>query len=209
VKAVSKDGTGLTAYSVTAEAIHAETQSTTTAALAAYQANSGSNSPALYAKHSGNLTAAVFEGDVLVTGDIKMANADCAEHFDVSSADLIDPGTVMIVGPDGALHASERSYDRRVVGVISGAGSYKPGLILDIHGSEPDRKPLALLGKVYCKVDASYAQIELGDLLTTSPTTGHAMKADDPVKALGAVLGKALGALDQGRGLIPILVALQ
>jgi glycerol-3-phosphate acyltransferase PlsY len=35
------------------------------------------------------------------------------------------------------------------------------------------------------------------------------MKAMNPLKALGAVLGKALRALDAGKGLIPVLVSLQ
>ena len=71
------------------------------------------------------------------------------------------------------------------------------------------RKPIALVGKVYCKADATYGAISVGDLLTTSATPGHAMKADDPLRAFGAVLGKALGTLPGGTGLIPILVALQ
>jgi hypothetical protein len=49
----------------------------------------------------------------------------------------------------------------------------------------------------------------VGDLLTTSDTPGHAMKTIDPLKAFGAVIGKALTPMDAGRGLIPILVALQ
>jgi hypothetical protein len=65
------------------------------------------------------------------------------------------------------------------------------------------------LGKVYCKVDAQYAPIEIGDLLTTSPTLGHAMKADDPAMAFGAVIGKALQSLSNGQGLIAIFVTLQ
>ena len=43
----------------------------------------------------------------------------------------------------------------------------------------------------------------------TSDTRGHAMKAADPVKAFGSVIGKALRALRDGQGLIPILIALQ
>jgi hypothetical protein len=35
------------------------------------------------------------------------------------------------------------------------------------------------------------------------------MKASDPTRAFGAVLGKALRAHSEGRGLVPILVALQ
>jgi hypothetical protein len=49
----------------------------------------------------------------------------------------------------------------------------------------------------------------VGDLLTTSATPGHAMKVADPARALGTVLGKALGSLRQGRALVPILVTLQ
>ena len=67
----------------------------------------------------------------------------------------------------------------------------------------------ALMGKVCCKVDAGYRAIAVGDLLTTSPTSGHAMKVSDPVKAFGAVIGKALGILAEGWRVVPILVALQ
>jgi hypothetical protein len=66
-----------------------------------------------------------------------------------------------------------------------------------------------MLGKVYCKVVADAAPIEMGDMLTTSSVPGHAMKAVDPFRAFGAVIGKALGPLSEGRGLIPILVVLQ
>jgi hypothetical protein len=58
-------------------------------------------------------------------------------------------------------------------------------------------------------VDAESGAIAVGDLLTTSDTPGHAMKAQDPERAFGAVIGKALAPLRDGRDLIPILVALQ
>ena len=93
--------------------------------------------------------------------------------------------------------------------VISGAGEYKPGLILDKQPSKTDRSPVALMGKVCCQATADYGAIEVGDLLTTSPLSGHAMKVSDQAKAFGAVIGKALRALPDGRGLIPILTALQ
>ena len=66
-------------------------------------------------------------------------------------------------------------------------------------------KPL----KVFCKVDAEYGPVEVGDLLTTLPTAGHSMKAEDPLRAFGAVIGKALASHSSGRGLIPVLVVLQ
>jgi hypothetical protein len=216
VKAVSKDGVGLAAYSTSNEAIHAETQSPGTAAIAAYNLNPEGTGAAIFAKKGGSQGhAGFFDGNVWVSGelgvgkDIILANADCAEDFDIAEADLIEPGTVMVVGEEGALHQSHQAYDKRVAGVISGAGDYKPGIVLDKQHSQLNRKPIALLGKVFCKVDARYGAIEVGDLLTTSDTPGYAMKATDPLQAFGAVIGKALHPLKAGRGLIPILIALQ
>jgi hypothetical protein len=157
----------------------------------------------------GGRLAGFFEGDVEVTGDIRLANADCAEDFDVSGTVKLEPGTVMVLGNEGALSESYQAYDKRVAGVISGAGDYKPGIVLDKQQSQGNRQPIALMGKVFCKVDAQFGAIEVGDLLTTSPTPGYAMKTSDPLKAFGAVIGKALRPLTEGQGLIPILIALQ
>ena len=148
-------------------------------------------------------------GNILATGDIRLTNADCAEDFDICATEQIDPGTVMVLGEEGKLEQSQKAYDKRVAGVVSGAGGYKPGIVLDKQESSNTRQPIALLGKVFCKVDAQYGAIEVGDLLTTSPTPGHAMKADDPAKAFGAVIGKALRPVPEGHSLIPILIALQ
>jgi hypothetical protein len=143
------------------------------------------------------------------TGDIRLLNADCAEDFDVVAAEEIEPGTVMTLSDDGKLRQSIRAYDKKVAGVISGAGQYKPGIVLDKQEARENRLPVALMGKVYCKVDANYSPINVGDLLTTSLTPGHAMRADDPFQAFGAVIGKALRSLETGQDLIPILIALQ
>src|SRR5262249_28299201 len=140
----------------------------------------------------GGRVAGFFEGDVEVTGDIRLTSADCAEDFDIENADLVEPGTVMVLGDDGALQPSQSAYDKRGAGVVAGAGNYKPGIVLDKRGLQPNRKAIALLGKVYCKVDASFAAVQIGDLLTTSPTPGYAMKTVDQSKAFGAVIGKAL-----------------
>jgi hypothetical protein len=209
VHGMSDNYVGVWGTSVNHEGVHAETNSTTTAALAAYQMNPNSTTAALYAKHHGNGAAAVFDGDVHVSGDIILANADCAEDFDVTDDIRIEPGTVMVLGEEGKLLPSHKAYDKCVAGVVSGAGDYKPGIVLDKQQPTETRKPIALLGKVYCKVDARHGAIEIGDLLTTSPTAGHAMRVDDPFKALGTIIGKALRPLTEGQGLIPILIALQ
>jgi len=186
-------GSGVVGVSKTWMGVYGETQSTTGGAGVCGK---------------GKL-AGLFQGDVVVTGDIQLANADCAEHFNIGNEVYVEPGTVMVVGEDGALFPSQQAYDKRVAGVISGAGDYKPGIVLDKQPSESNRQPVALLGKVFCKVDAQYGAIEVGDLLTTAPTPGHAMKAEDPLKAFGAVIGKALRPWAEGQGLIPILIALQ
>jgi hypothetical protein len=89
-----------------------------------------------------------------------------------------------------------------------GAGDYKPAIVLDGRKAG-NRQPIALTGKACCKVDADLGAIQIGDLLTTSPTSGHAMIAAEPGRALGSIIGKALGPHASGKGMIPILVALQ
>ena len=141
-------------------------------------------------------------------GDIKLSGADCAEEFAVADRADVEPGTVMVIAGAGTLQVSSDPYDRRVAGVISGAQGVRPGIVLNNRRDSPAGMPVALSGHVFCKVDAAFAPIAIGDLLTTSPTAGHAMKASDPRRAFGAVLGKAMGALDRGTGLIPVLVTL-
>jgi|SoiMethySBSTD1v2_1073268.scaffolds.fasta_scaffold67042_2 hypothetical protein len=143
-----------------------------------------------------------------ITGDITLAGADCAERFTVADEASRDPGTVLVVGEGESLVSCSHSYDRRVAGVVSGAGRCRPGIILD-GNAHRGAVPVALVGKTYCKVDANYEPIECGDLLTTSQTPGHAMRASDRERAFGSILGKALAPFSGGTGLVPILVALQ
>jgi hypothetical protein len=149
------------------------------------------------------------KGNHIVDGDIQLSGADYAEDFDIVPPGEAEPGTVMVLDNSGGVRVSDEAYDRRVAGVVSGAGGYRPAVILDRQEAGTNRRPLALMGKVYCRVDASDAPIAIGDLLTTSSTPGHAMKAVNPTRAFGAVIGKALRPLAGGCGLVPILVALQ
>jgi hypothetical protein len=216
VSGSSTANVGVLAQSSTYEAVHAESNSPTTAAIAAYNQNPNGTGAAIYAKKVGGVGhAGFFDGEVFVTGnittagDVILSNADCAEDFDVEPASTAEPGTVMIFSGDNALSESARAYDGRVAGVISGAGAYKPAIVMDRRGPSGNRHPIALLGKVFCKVDAAYGAIAAGDLLTTSPTPGHAMKASDPARAFGAVLGKAMAGFAEGRGMIPVLVTMR
>jgi hypothetical protein len=96
-----------------------------------------------------------------------------------------------------------------VAGIVSGAGGYKPALVLDRRSGAPPRVPVAMLGKVFCRVDATDRPVRAGDLLTTSATVGHAMVVADRARAAGAVVGKALRPLAGGTALVPVLVCLR
>jgi hypothetical protein len=142
-------------------------------------------------------------------GKIVLANGDCAEEFDLLDGDSIAAGSIVVIGDDERLALATTAYDRRVAGVVTGAGSYKPGIVLDHRPGSAPRPTVALIGKVYCLVDSTFGDIAVGDLLVSSPTPGHAMRASDPALTSGAVLGKALRKWSGTRGLIPILVTLQ
>jgi len=158
----------------------------------------------------GGQYAGYFHGDLMVTGDVLLSGADCAEHFDVVPEERIpDAGTVVVIDQEGQLKESREAYDRRVAGIVSGAGEYRHAIVLDKRASDQARVPVALVGKVYCKVDAREEAICVGDLLTSSSTPGHAMKASAPNRAFGAILGKALKPISGRLGLIPVLVTLQ
>jgi hypothetical protein len=139
--------------------------------------------------------------------------SDLSENFDVSSeGSELKPGTVVCIDPrnPGRLVVSRRSCDRTVAGVVSGAGGVRPGMLMGQHGSEANGKhPVALSGRVYVWCDASTGSIEPGDMLTTASTPGHAQRVDDFQKAQGAILGKAMSGLTDGRGLVLVLVTLQ
>jgi hypothetical protein len=143
------------------------------------------------------------------TGDITLTNADCAEEFDVEEGG-VEPGSVLVLSDEpGRLRLSDTPYDTRVAGVLSGAGDYRPAIVLDRQPEREGRRPVALVGKVWCRVEAESAPIGVGSLLTTSARPGHAMAATDRARAFGAVLGKALAPLAAGVGVVPVLVALQ
>jgi hypothetical protein len=226
LQATSNTGVGLQATSQTQDGIQGVSSAPPHAGVSGtnlgggfglWAASDATGGTGIFAR--GQANAAIFDGHVQINGnhavtgtitvqtDIVLANADCAEEFDV--ADQAGPGTVMVIGDDEALRPSAEAYDRRVAGVVSGGGEYKPALLLDRRTSARPRSAVALVGKVCCKVDADHGPVRVGDLLTTSPTPGHAMRASDRDRAFGAVIGKALQALQSGQGLIPILVALQ
>lgn len=136
--------------------------------------------------------------------------ADVAEPFQMSTPD-IPQGAVVVIDEKnpGRLTISDRAYDHRVAGIVSGANGVKPGLTLHQEGVLEGGQNVALSGRVYVLADAANGPIQPGDLLTTSSVPGHAMKVTDHGKAHGAILGKAMGSLSKGRGMVLVLVSLQ
>lgn len=171
--------------------------------------NIASNATALYATTNGTGYAFVANGKARCEVLEIAGGSDLSEGFDVSSD--IEPGHVVVIDPanPGQLTRSNRAYDKKVAGVVSGAGGIKTGMIMGqqntiAHG----RHPVALTGRVFVWCDAAGGTIEPGDLLTTSDVPGHAMKAADADRCHGATIGKAMTGLEKGRGLVLVLVNL-
>ncbi|GAA0509447.1 hypothetical protein GCM10011581_43290 [Saccharopolyspora subtropica] len=152
------------------------------------------------------------EPAIRVASGFDIVLGDCAEDFDTDedAHELLTPGTVAVFSEEGRVRHSTTAYDKCVAGVVSGAGNHNPAIVLDRRGDDDSaRVSLSLMGKVQCNVDARDMPVETGDMLTTSDTPGHAMKATDPTRAFGAVVGKALHSITGRLGHIPILVTLQ
>jgi hypothetical protein len=141
---------------------------------------------------------------------LEIVGADLAERFPVAGDEVIEPGTVLEIDPDnaGMMRVSRDANSSLVAGVVSGAGGLPIGTIMgNLPGSEA-QTPVALSGRVWVKCDATGSAIRPGDLLTTSAVPGHAMRTHDASN--GAVLGKAMSALDLGEtGLVLVLINLQ
>jgi hypothetical protein len=83
------------------------------------------------------------------------------------------------------------------------------GMLLPDLKKNEDSRPVALSGRVWVYADANRGAIRPGDLLTTSPVPGHAMKVGNYARAQGAIIGKAMSELKSGTGLVLVLVTLQ
>lgn len=119
----------------------------------------------------------------------------------------VEPGEVVVADPEGGaalLRGTERE-DAGVVGIVVSTAGVMTSTSTDGERlSGTGRAAVAMSGVVPCRVDASSGAVRVGDLLVSSETPGHAMRANDPPP--GTVLGKALEPLPGGRGTIRVLV---
>jgi hypothetical protein len=173
----------------------------------------------------GNLRFVVLpNGAVLADGGFS-GPADFAEMLPAAgSPHDFEPGDVLVIGPEGKL---TRCATPNAV-TLAGVYSTKPGFVGDQRMAEQgllnraeNRSdgetwlPVALLGVVPVNATAEEHAIRPGDMLTTSATPGHAMRAI-PVHLGGAdlyptgtIIGKSLEPLASGRGKIQMLVLMR
>ena len=141
-----------------------------------------------------------------------LTGGDYAESVNVSGArEDYEPGDVLVIDPrsDGQFLKSSVPYATTVTGIYS----TRPGVIgrrqLTARANMKEEVPMAMTGIVPTKVSAENGPIKPGDLLVTSSRPGYAMKGTDRSQMLGSVIGKAIGHLDSGAGVIEAVVALQ
>lgn len=199
-------------------------------------------------------------GEVYADGAFHPGGADFAEMLPATTG--LEPGDVLVIGPQGILQRSSTPNAQTVIGIYS----TKPGVIGDLNTealtpvrggqqaanrSQPDgaasaaqakpetpanvavaaktvqpdpyavayaqqsKVPVAVIGVVPVKASAENGPIQPGDLLTTSATPGHAMKATPvdvggvSIYRPGTIVGKALTPLAQDTGVITVVVTLQ
>ncbi|MFU8771885.1 MAG: hypothetical protein ACNA8H_05635 [Anaerolineales bacterium] len=152
---------------------------------------------------------------VLSTGEVR------AEAFNTPASDFAEmivvegdsseysPGDVLVISKelDRAVALSTQPNSFAVAGVYSTQPGFVGGMSIDDSVDINSSIPVAIVGIVPVKVSAENGTIQRGDLLTTSGTPGHAMKSTDLLP--GTILGKALGELESGTGVIEVLLILR
>ena len=85
----------------------------------------------------------IYENGHTVTKVLEITGgSDFSENFDIRGFGKVPapvPGMVVSIDPrePGKLIVSNKAYDRKVAGIISGAGGVKPGMIMGQEGTRP------------------------------------------------------------------------
>jgi hypothetical protein len=137
VKAVSKDGVGLEAYSVNHEAIHAEARSPVMAAIAAYNLNPSGTGAAIFAKKDGTQGhAGYFDGNVHVTGALSVQGVNVTALTDQLQARIAYLETLLQVYLPPLASISVQQIgpvsNGTALFLITGSG-FRPGALVNVH----------------------------------------------------------------------------
>jgi hypothetical protein len=189
-----------------ANALEATTNGTGNTFHANHTGSSGN--VAVFQSASANVARIDKTGRGFFNNGTQASGADVAESFEVEGeAATYEPGDVLEISTDRdrTMRRSTTAYSTRVLGVYA----TKPGVLLTANSIDHDltgQVPLGVVGVIPTKVTAENGPIRRGDLLVTSMTPGHAMKAG-PNPPVGTVIGKALADFaGAGTGRIEVFV---
>ena len=132
-------------------------------------------------------TATAFSFDagnsVLTVTSTRARYADLAENY-LADQDY-DPGVVLMFGGKYEVTQASNSHTGQIAGVVSTA----PAHLMNGHLIGQHVAPVALLGRVPCKVIGTIVK---GDRLAVSTTPGVAQRLDPTQYQPGCIVGKAL-----------------
>jgi hypothetical protein len=221
--ASSFSSAGYTILENAQETIYASPTYVTTApsGTLVFDSSSGNYHALSYISNDGNYWThgkLVVDGPIYFSDDTVQSTAwngtlcggDYAESVDISGdRTLYEPGDVMVISDIDSADVTRSSQPYSTL--IAGVYSTRPGVLGRRQlGQKNDHEiPMAMVGIVPTKVSAENGPIKKGDLLVTSSTKGYAMKGTNSSRMLGAILGKALGSLNSGTGVIEVMVSLQ
>lgn len=203
-------GTGLSAVGQTQGAVIASVGTTGTGLTVQTSGNNLAIFQTVSAGVPTNKARIDTSGKGWFNGGTATSGADFAESVVTQRpANEYEPGDVMVIDVTGTRRFARSAAANSTL--VSGVYATKPGVLArpgdvagDLKWTETE-VPMAIVGIVPCKVCDEGGAIEPGDLLVTSSTPGHAMKAPaNP--AAGTLLGKALGRLDGKSGKVEILL---
>lgn len=173
--------------------------------LVVTNSNPGTPDLAVFRK-GGNVARIDSTGKGFFNGGTQTGGADVAELIPHVGRMPV-PGDVVMIDVDNPMHY--RVADEANSAAVAGVITTKPGVLMNAGVEDVGEAPaLALVGRVPVKVTDEAGSIRAGDLLVSSSTPGHAMKA--PAQpAAGTIVGKALQAHVQGAGKVEMLVMLR
>jgi hypothetical protein len=122
------------------------------------------------------------------------------------------PAFVLDDGPQRSLASNEiaLSSEHSFLGMRLSQGPVSNLPISTNHISRlvpQDRATLALIGRVLVQSSIENGPIQIGDLLVSASTPGYVMRCAEVTHCEGAIVGKALEALQEEQGLIQMLIA--
>lgn len=165
--------------------------------------------PDLKVQNGGICAALGNDCPTMLAGEIRYDTSigvyDLAEFY--PSRGHLETGYVVTNKVDTTVESAKTNYDPAIIGVVSTNPNIVFGLSEDgsfsgmgargISTVETNRAAIALAGRVPLRVSTANGPIQIGDALTSSTVTGHAMKATQA----GPTIGKALTGFDPSKNI--------